>query len=268
MSDRYGQIRRVPRDSEDHKIREASPAIALAQDMGVLPSENGPTRKGIDLAFELLSQLEDTGHAQRQTRALRNHPAPSRWDLDPELGAPPAADEWMACSVCRRTLESYRDADTGELFWDHTQMDIADGVNHRAVPISYQVLGIDNVRLRCDFCGEYDPGWDVPVADFAVRRFGQPWGSTSDWTACDTCADLISRDQWPELARRTTQATVRRAGITGRTKTQEVGKEILKLHREVRRHQQGPPEPVRVRITAFTAELDSAHRFSAFRRQP
>jgi hypothetical protein len=168
--------------------------------------------------------------------------------------SPPLPEEWHACQLCSRVLEALRDADTGELIWDHTAMDRADGVNHAAVPVPYSALGRPP-RTRCDFCGEYDPAWALPVADFSmVNRLGpgRDWGSTEDWLACADCADLLSREQWPALTRRAAEASARRDRVPVDIKLAE----LKPLYRQVRRHQRGG-----VRLVApLTALVDTGAR--------
>lgn len=155
------------------------------------------------------------------------------------MTTPPLPTEWRACAICSRVLEAYRDADTGELFWDHTGMDRADGVNHKAQPVPYSLLGgEDAVRRRCDFCGKYDPAWALPVADFSMPdRFGpgKDWGSTEDWMACDECAKLIASSDWNDLLLRAAQASAKRDSVPLKLKLEE----LRPLYREVRKHIKG-----------------------------
>jgi hypothetical protein len=192
----------------------------------------------------------------------------------------PLPVEWRACLTCYRVLEAYRDADTGELIWDHTAMDRADGVNHPVIPVPYSVLGgEDAVRLRCDFCGEHDPGWALPTSDFSMHdRFGpgRDWGSTNDWLACEACAGDLNRGDWPRLTRRAAEASARRDGVPVAGKLAE----LKKLYREVRRFQRGGLRALPPRrhpaMTQAVVELpggpvqmapsDGARRFDSLRR--
>jgi hypothetical protein len=155
------------------------------------------------------------------------------------VSLPPLPTEWRACQICRRVLEAFRDADTGELWWDHTGMDRADGVNHVAVPVPYSLIGgEDAVRERCDFCGDYDPTWTLPVADFNMADRhgpGKDWGSTEDWRACDRCANLLTRNDWNNLLLRAAQASAKRDSVPLAMKLAE----LRPLYAQVRKHQKG-----------------------------
>jgi hypothetical protein len=195
---------------------------------------------------------------------------------------PPLPTEWRACLVCHRVLEAFRDTVTGKLTWDHTAMDRADGVNHPPVPVAYSTLGgEDAVRTRCDFCGGYDPNWELPVNDFSMVRHGEDWGSSARWLACDTCADFLVRSDWPGLTRRAAEASARRTG----TNLTIALADLAPLYRKVRQNQRGAlrtihplgrrPAPA-ITTTQALVELadlpmrpfDGNHRFASLRRQP
>lgn len=201
------------------------------------------------------------------------------------MTTPPLPTEWRACQICRRVLEAFRDADTGELWWDHTAMDRADGVNHVAVPVPYSMIGgEDAVRERCDFCGNYDPGWTLPVADFNMADRhgpGKHWGSTEDWRACQVCAGLLIDKRWHELLMRAAQASAKRDGVGLDVKLRE----LRPLYAQVRKHQQGAVrslhplgwKPPVVTVSRALVELDApiqlqpsdgARRFAALFAPP
>lgn len=190
---------------------------------------------------------------------------------------PPLSTEWRACLVCRRVLEAFRDTTTGELTWDHTGMDRADGVNHPPVPVAYSTLGgEDAVRKRCDFCGGYDPGWELPVADFALVRHGEDWGSASAWVACNRCAGFLNRDDWLGLMQHAAEASARRNGWTVKAALAD----LRPLYRKVRQNRSGPLRVLVRRPTTDQAlvELDlgdsmlrpsdGIQRITSLRRQP
>jgi len=181
-------------------------------------------------------------------------------------------EPWMACRVCRRSLERLEDVRvdpaTGArtvlgVKWDHTEPDRDDGVDHRAVPVPYAEIGEHNVRLRCDFCLNYgDVIWELPVNDFEMPMRGLPgvtdWGSTNSWAACGACADLINRGDWPRLTRRAAESSARRHGTS--VELAMVG--LKPLYRMVRKHQAGAIrlDALRARVDASVENTDSATR--------
>lgn len=174
----------------------------------------------------------------------------------------------MACGTCGRVLsqheEVYTDRETGEttetrVSWVHTAVDIARGVNHPAVPVPYDQM--ERVRLVCDFCSEPEPIWILPVADFlmapALARGENDEHSTSDWTACAPCGDLINRGDWPGLTRRAAQ----HAAATTGAPVAEHAESLKKLYRLVRKHQSGAIKLIEAPLLDIESVIDSAHRY-------
>ena len=52
----------------------------------------------------------------------------------------------------------------------------------------------------CDFCSDPNVHWSIVCQAFEIPEFF--FGSSDDWAACDTCAELIRNDKWLELTRR------------------------------------------------------------------
>ena len=172
-------------------------------------------------------------------------------------------EEWMACRVCRRSLERLEDVEVDPktkarrvvgVVWDHTGPDRDEGVNHRVEPVPYSEIGEGNVRLRCDFCLTYEGVcWELPVRDFEMAlKAGSPltdWGSTNAWSCCGVCADLINRGDWPRLTRHAAEASHARYG----TPIEQSLAALKNLYRTVRKYQAGS-----VRLDPLRAHVDSA----------
>jgi hypothetical protein len=185
-----------------------------------------------------------------------------------------AGEEWMACRVCRRSLERLEenvtiDPQTGQrrvtnVVWDHTQPDRDDGVDHAAVPVPYSEIGEANIRLRCDFCLGYEGVvWELPVRDFEMPMSLGPitdWGSTNAWSCCGVCADLINRGDWPRLTRRAAQSSAMRSAQ--RVPLAALEESLKRLYRQVRKHQAGPVrlDPLRAKVDASVQNTDSETR--------
>lgn len=60
----------------------------------------------------------------------------------------------------------------------------------------------------CDFCGSEDPMWSFPCESFPMStaelglHAGPTQMSSGDWSACDTCKELVERDDLTALSRR------------------------------------------------------------------
>jgi hypothetical protein len=101
-----------------------------------------------------------------------------------------------ACAVCARILNSWTDADTGEVIYDHTPQDGA--VDHPAMPVEPAAI---HTEYRCDFCNEDESAFILPVRDFLLPGTANAHSGT-DWSACNPCAALIDLNQWSALKRR------------------------------------------------------------------
>jgi len=181
----------------------------------------------------------------------------------------PGRQDWMACRTCKRVLsrhdEVWRNPETGEdreirTTWVHTAVDLERGVNHPADPVPYDEM--ERVRLVCDFCSEPDPIWVLPVGDFTMITAPVPGQSndehsTSDWTACAGCGDLINRGDWRGLTRRAAQ----HASATSGAPVAEHEASLSKLYRLVRKNQKGGIRLIEQPLAVIESVTDSAHRY-------
>lgn len=106
----------------------------------------------------------------------------------------------QSCAVCGRVLDYYEN-----LGWDHTAAD-RPTADHVAVPVP-----VDDIRTayRCDFCLADGARWVLPVRDYVVAPGNV---NSGDWSACDTCAGYLQRDEWNRLRQRAMQAYAERNG--------------------------------------------------------
>lgn len=98
------------------------------------------------------------------------------------------------CGVCGRVLDW-----SPILGFFHNLMDAGEELDHVAVPVPAHEAP-QQVRARCDFCSGENPTWELPARDFEFDIGGA--GSIGDWAACDTCADLIRKNAWTALTKR------------------------------------------------------------------
>lgn len=106
-----------------------------------------------------------------------------------------------ACAVCGRILDQVVHAD-GSIEWVHTP-DEELKADHPVVAVDKSELpgGAD---MRCDFCFDSNPSWDIAVPAFTWGVIGGvEHGFDGDgWAACETCVNLVRQDQWSALTRR------------------------------------------------------------------
>ena len=95
----------------------------------------------------------------------------------------------------------------------------------------------------CDFCSDPNPVSTFQCDAVASARFSDlPDISSGRWSACETCARLIEREDWRNLADRATEAlcrddTIAKGGL------EMVRREVLELHSLFRRHRRSPRSP-------------------------
>jgi hypothetical protein len=137
----------------------------------------------------------------------------------------------MACAVCGRILEQTIRAD-GSVEWTHPA-DEELKADHPVVAVDVAELP-GGAEMRCDFCFDSSPVWSVvtPAITWAIIDGVEHRHADDGWAACETCIDLVRRDQWSALARRIITGYEAHHGVTLRE--QEVG--ILKATlRQVRK---------------------------------
>lgn len=170
--------------------------------------------------------------------------------LDPRDSLPP--EDWMVCTVCHRVLEKYDAVENGRVVgyeWFHPFDMRQEGESHEPVPVMRKDLAEDEIAERCDFCLDEGPTWVLPV-----ENFQEPFGvsnpitggrdvlmSHSDWTACDTCGELIRKGYWDRLTRRAIKASKDRTHLAHYPPEAELF--IKMLYREISRHVTGPLRP-------------------------
>lgn len=121
------------------------------------------------------------------------------------MGAYSDGEPLMACAVCARIL----DYDEQLEAFTHTLADLdrENAGDHLVVPVLATTL---EAKTRCDFCGENEiprsEVWTVPAETFEMPKIGVPGErrrmSVGDWAACETCADLVTRNRWRALVSR------------------------------------------------------------------
>jgi hypothetical protein len=88
------------------------------------------------------------------------------------------------------------------------------------------------IQKHCDFCDDPDPCWHYPAQSFDASPGAM--GSLGEWSACETCHDLIEAGNLTALAKRCAELickdSMRREACFGH---------MLKLHAEFHRHRTG-----------------------------
>jgi hypothetical protein len=92
-------------------------------------------------------------------------------------------------------------------------------------------LAIQNV---CDFCAMPSVSWQYPARSFDAMP--GVFGSLGEWGACETCHDLIERQNWTALAKRSAERICK-----DNTKRDKCFAFMLKLHAEFARHRTEDP---------------------------
>ena len=85
-------------------------------------------------------------------------------------------------------------------------------------------------QKHCDFCDNPGPSWYYPAESFetCVTR------SLGEWSACETCHDLIEGEDWTALADRCAELICK-----DRTQHEKCFAFMLKLHAEFAKHRTG-----------------------------
>lgn len=137
----------------------------------------------------------------------------------------------IICAVCRTALDTY--ADDEGLSYIHAAH-VADP-DHEPQPIEAP----DDWRGHCDFCLTGVAAWVIPARTFTTPLTGHL--SAEDWAACDTCVDLIAKDQWNALVRRVVTATCERHPEMA---PEDIQTPVKALYRALRKHITGAPRPL------------------------
>lgn len=114
------------------------------------------------------------------------------------------------CAVCGHALNHFVDREGNEA-WIHP-MDLVETPDHPPVPIDRQVTSI----IKCDFCSVENAPWVVPANSFempTVQGVNYDQMSNGDWAACDICVDLINRQRWTALVKRSNDMLYKKYGI-------------------------------------------------------
>jgi hypothetical protein len=139
------------------------------------------------------------------------------------------------CGVCGRVL------DWGpKVGFIHNIMDASEELDHIAVPVP-AADAPQQVRARCDFCSGENPTWELPARDFEFEGIAGS-GSIGDWAACDICADLIRKNAWTALTKRS-------AEWFGKNNNQppldgQGLANLRRMHRQLRQNITGPIRPL------------------------
>ena len=148
--------------------------------------------------------------------------------------------ERQVCAVCGRILNAYVSPE-GERSWLHIFADLPE--DHPAIPVGLS----DGIvpQSRCDFCSAEDPAWELPARSFVIPGLTLgpvDNGSNGNWSACDSCAQLIDRNQWTALRRRALAAWLDSTADrdTGADGGADVDRQLSQLYRLLRSNLTGP----------------------------
>lgn len=132
------------------------------------------------------------------------------------------------CATCRRVLDYH------SLFgWQHTEIDSP--ADHPVVPIPVTAA---DVASRCDFCSGERPEFLLPASDFEVMKDHMSHGA---WSACQYCADLITKGDWAGLVARAASVWARKERTPMPQKTRN---SLTVMFGLLRKHVTGPIEPM------------------------
>ncbi len=98
--------------------------------------------------------------------------------------------------------------------------------------------------MKCDFCCLPDPTWKYPDLNFVANEICLSVGA---WAACDTCHDLIQRNDAKALAELSTLMMLATHPELEPNR-QSIFDDMIQLHQRFLVHRQGEPE----RITCST----------------
>jgi hypothetical protein len=88
------------------------------------------------------------------------------------------------------------------------------------------------IEKKCDFCDDPGPCWYYPAQSFDASP--GVMGSLGEWSACETCHDLIEAGNATALARRCAELICKDS-----TRREKCFAHMLKLHAEFHRHRMG-----------------------------
>ncbi|WP_405824495.1 hypothetical protein OG705_29885 [Streptomyces sp. NBC_00838] len=139
-------------------------------------------------------------------------------------------DRMRTCGKCGEDLVPQTQVDgfgrpTGGVFWIHLSEVGGGKAGHKPTVV------VGAVRRWCDLCGPKSPaGWSYQVIPITTRRLvtrvsapsadqftDEPTGggqfNDTPWYACEDCAELIERDQYSGLLKRTARVYAERTGL-------------------------------------------------------
>jgi hypothetical protein len=90
------------------------------------------------------------------------------------------------------------------------------------------------IHKTCDFCDKPAPSWCFPAQSFDASP--GVVGSLGEWSACETCHDLIEGGNWSALANRCVELICKDS-----SRHESCLTEMLKLHAKFARHRTGDP---------------------------
>ena len=85
---------------------------------------------------------------------------------------------------------------------------------------------------KCDFCDNPGPSWYYPAQSFDMVH--GVLGSLGEWSACETCHELIEGEDWIALADRCAEMICKDS-----TQRERCAAYTLKLHAKFVRHRTG-----------------------------
>jgi hypothetical protein len=88
------------------------------------------------------------------------------------------------------------------------------------------------IQKHCDFCDDPGPCWYYPAQSFDAPSGAM--GSLGEWSACETCHDLIEAGNSTALAKRCAELICKDS-----MRREACFAHMLKLHAEFARHRTG-----------------------------
>lgn len=141
------------------------------------------------------------------------------------------------CVHCRRVLDLV--ATEHGTHYAHTIADSHEDHHHSPVPTIMQAM---DRRPRCDFCTTDSVTHTIPARSFDMPTpDSTPTNrSIGDWAACDTCAQLVHRNQWTRLEQHVAALHHDRNGVP---LTADQHRALHRVWRRLRANIVGPPHP-------------------------
>lgn len=155
------------------------------------------------------------------------------------------------CAQCREPLTPIGprvigdDQNPDNYRWVHGRRDSDEDHEPQRIPL----VNDADARLICDFCGVHHPTWDFPCKTFVdtwtgIRSgvYGKTEGfdSGGDWTACDSCMQLIVADDYKALSKR----ALKQFGDGTPAEKSAMYARLSTMHRQFRDNRTGPPVPI------------------------